>query len=284
MSKRFKKFKRNFIKIINKPEMSILPGQLAYFLVLAVIPTISIVTFGAAFFNLSTDVIYEFLTDSFSENFALLILSAKDSVSETHFSSTLIVIIGYLVASNGASSIIITSNTIYGIKNTGFLQRYLKSFIMISLLVFLLMIMLFIPMFGDTIMNLVSNFSDSTSVVNNVTLFITILQGPLLWFILFLFIKLIYTMAPDKKINTKYVNYGALFTTISWLIVTNVYSFYVNEVANYTALYGNLANLIILMLWFYLLSYCFTIGLALNYHKEEEETFYNIVLNKNNES
>lgn len=280
MNKFLKNFKRNFIKVIKKPEMTVLPGQLAYFLVLALIPTITLVSYGAAILNISTDVLTEFFTSAFSSEFSTFILSAKDSLLSGHFSSTVVLVVGYLVASNGASSIIVTSNTIYGIKNGNYIQRYIKSFVMILILVFLLVTMLFIPMFGDLIISLLTENSNNLNLINNVNLFISVLQGPILWFVLFMFIKLIYTMAPDKKINTRYVNVGALFTTVSWLLVTNVYSIYINEFANYSALYGNLANLVILMLWFYLLSYCFTIGLALNFHKEEDETFYNLVLNK----
>lgn len=280
MIKKLKKFTKNFFKVLRRPEMRVLPGQLAYFLVLAVIPTVSLVTFGAAFFNLSTDVINDFLSNAFSDNFATLILSSKDSFSDLDLPATIILVFGYVVSINGASSIIVTSNTIYGIRDEGIIHRYLKSIVMIIILVFLLILMLFIPMFGNKIIEIFTSANVTSSTLINVTLFIKILQGPILWFILFLFIKLIYTMAPDKKINTSYVNYGSAFTTISWLVVTSSYSIYVNEIANYNALYGNLANLVILMLWFYLLSYCFTIGLALNYHKEEEEKFYNIVLNK----
>ena len=32
--------------------------------------------------------------------------------------------------------------------------------------------------------------------------------------------------------------------------------------------YGNLASIVVLMIWLYLLSYIFTIGLALNYREE----------------
>lgn len=283
MNKKVKNFTKNFWKIIKKPEMSILPGQLAYFLVLALVPTVSLVLFGAGFFNLPTEALSEFLTDSFSESFATLILSANAGTATSNISAIVVVLVGYVVASKGAASIIVTSNTIYGIKNEGFIHRYLKSFIMIIILIFLLIVMLVIPMFGDTIINLYESTSNNDSLINNITLLFTVLQGPILWFMLFLFIKLIYTMAPDKKINTKYVNYGAVFTTVSWLVVTGVYSVYLSEIANYTALYGNLANLIILLLWFYLLSYCFTIGLALNYHKEEEENFHNLVSNKEND-
>ena len=64
------------------------------------------------------------------------------------------------------------------------------------------------------------------------------------------------------------VNYGALFTSFGWVIITTIYSFYINNYANYSVIYGGLANLVILLLWFYLLAYIFVIGLALNYREE----------------
>lgn len=278
MKRKIKKFKRDFKKIATKPEMQILPGQLAYFLVLSIIPTLTLFSIGAAMFNLSSDMIYDFFATAFNQEIAGLILSSNATFTN-HFSIFVIVVIGYVIAANGAASIIITSNTIYGIKNRFSIRRYIKSFLMILILIFLLLFMLIGSMFGDSIILLFTKANTSKSVVDCITMLINIFSGPVMFFVLFLFIKLIYTIAPDKKINPKYTNMGSLFTAVAWIVITTVYSFYVNEIANYSALYGNLANLVILMLWFYFLSYAFTIGLALNYHKEEEETFHDLVLN-----
>lgn len=282
MKKKINDFVKQFIKVLKRPEMAILPGQLAYFLVVAIIPTITTLTIGASYLNLSTDAIYTYLSTAFSEDFAGLILSSGATTQGTGFTAFIIVIVGYYVASNGACSIIITSNTIYGIKNRGYIKRHIKGLIMIFILLLALLIMLFIPMFGDKVILFLMETSNSKIFVDRLGFIFNILEGPMLWLLLFCFIKLIYTMAPDRKICTKYVNYGAIFTTISWVFVSSIYSIYINEYANYNALYGNLANLIILMLWFYFLSYCFTIGLALNYHKEEEN-FYESLLKEENQ-
>ena len=150
---------------------------------------------------------------------------------------------------------------------------------MIFIIIFLFIFMLVIPMFGDKIIELVQFVNMNQEVTNKVTVIIKVLQGPITWFIIFLFVKLIYTMAPDKKISSSEVNYGAAFTTICWIIVTWVYSIYINNYANYNAFYGSLANLVILMLWFYFLAFIFTIGLAFNFHKEEEELTRKLELN-----
>ena len=51
-----KEFFDNFLKVLKRPEMAILPGQLAFFFVLAIVPTITLICYGAAALNLSTDI------------------------------------------------------------------------------------------------------------------------------------------------------------------------------------------------------------------------------------
>jgi uncharacterized BrkB/YihY/UPF0761 family membrane protein len=79
-------------------------------------------------------------------------------------------------------------------------------------------------------------------------------------------------MAPDKKIPSHNVNGGAIFTTFGWIGITALYSYYINTFANYSVFYGSLANIVVLMIWVYFLSYAFVIGMAMNYHQDLEKT------------
>ncbi len=265
-----KEFYENFKKVLFKPEMAILPGQLAYFFVLAIVPTITLISYEAALLNLSTDVIYDFIGSAFSSDIASMLLATTSS-NEKGIGFFLVVIVGYFIASNGPASIIITSNTIYGEKQEGFFRRRLKALIMTFVLVLLFIFMLIVPVFGTKIIELFKFVDLNSNVTDNVSMIITFLQGPITWLIMYFFIKILYTMAPNKKVRSKNVGYGALFTTFSWVIITYIYSYYINNLTHYSTFYGGLANIVILMFWFYLLAYAFTIGMALNYRKEEIE-------------
>lgn len=264
-----KEFFDNFIKVLKRPEMAILPGQLAFFFVLAIVPTITLISYGASLLNLSTDVIYDFLANAFSEDIAAMLLNVPESASGIGLVITMIV--GYYTASNGPASIIITSNAIYGEKQTGFFKRRLKSIIMTIFLVLLFIFMLIVPVFGDKIIELFEYVDLNSSITDKVTTIIRLLQGPVTWLIMYFFIKILYTIAPNKRIKSKNVGYGAIFTSISWIIITYGYSFYINNIAYYSTFYGSLANIVMLMIWIYILAYVFTIGMALNYRKEEVE-------------
>lgn len=267
MREKIKKGLKNFFKIITKPEMEILPGHLAFSFVLSIVPTLTIITYIASMFNVDMTFISSFITEAFSADFADMLLGTNLIIkADIDFFITLIV--AYVIASNGTASVIVSSNTIYGIENDSFLKRRIKAFIMILLIILLFIFLIIFNLFGSKLIEMFQLMDISRQAITNITLIISVLKGPLSWFIIFLFIKVIFTMAPDKKIKSHEVNKGAIFTTISFILVTQLFSMYATNFARYDVFYGNLANIVVLMLWFYLLSYMFTIGLALNYREE----------------
>ena len=266
----FKEFVSNVWLVLQRPELIILPGQLAFFFVLSVVPTITLLSYMTSSLHISTSFVYSFLTKALNPNIASLVSNTLSN-SEVGLRFYISLILGYYLASNGAASMIVTSNAVYGIKDSGFFKRRLKAFIMTVFLIILFIFMLIVPMFGQKIVELIKYVNLNKNVTNTIINVFRWLKGPFSWIIIFMFIKLIFTMAPDKKVPSKNVNVGALFTTVLWIIVTEIYSLYINNFASYDVFFGGLANLVILMVWFYLLSYIFTIGLALNYREEEIE-------------
>lgn len=260
---------KNFKNALFKPEMLVLPGQLAFFFILSIVPTITLIGYGAGLLNLSTDVIYNFLTTAFNKGIAsALVVNPSHALG---FKYIITIIIGYYFASNGAASIIVTSNTIYGIENTSFFKRRLKAFLMTFIIILLFIFMIIVPVLGSRITEMIAYVNMKQSVTDKILSVFNFLKGPITWFIMFIFIKMIYTMSPDKKVESRYVNKGAIFTTIGWVLATNIYSYYIGHYAKYDVFYGGLANIIVLMLWFLILAYILTIGIAVNHKVEEEE-------------
>ena len=270
-----KKRKRNFFKrfwdAFWRPEMLVLPGQVAFFLFLSLVPTITLIGYACSYINISNDLIFNLITKSIGREFSEILTPILTSTEITPaFFITLGV--GYFIASNGMSSIIVASNTIYGIKDSGFFKRRLKALIMELIIVILLLFVLLVPLFGDSIINLLHYINIDSESTEVIVKLLSILQGPISWLIIFMFIKIIYTMAPDKKVPSNSVNGGAIFTTILWISITALYSYYINNFANYSVFYGSLANIVVLMVWVYFLSFVFVIGMAMNFREEQEKT------------
>lgn len=244
-------------------EMGIIPAGLAFSFFLAMIPILSLVFFILTSFNVSLDMIQNLLSEAFPVGVVNLlqpVLTDKITVD-----SLITLIFGCVVATNGIGAIIIASNTIFHIENAPFIKRIIKSFILTIFMILLFSFIVVVPLLGSSILSLfgtVGTFISENEVLVNI-IYIA-LQVPISLLVIFFFIKIVYTIAPDERVSSRYVTKGAIFTTISWLVVTGVYSYYINNIARYDLVYGNLANIVILLLWFYIMAYIFVIGIFLN--------------------
>ncbi len=245
-------------EILNRPEMAVLPGQLAFFLILSLVPIITLIGFVASSFNMSINYLIELIKLNFSDEVVNAIVPIVDG---TGLDVNLIImfIVMFYFAANGPASIIYTANEIHGIKQSSWIIRRIKALIITLILVILYLFVLFVPVLGEKIINAVDYFHIKSILVN----ILEILRGPISWVIIFVFIKTIFTLAPDKKMPGSRINLGAIFTTFGWILMTAIYSYYVSNFARYDLFYAGLSNIAILMLWIYLLSYILVIGLSL---------------------
>lgn len=266
---RFVKIKSFFInvwKIMGKPEMAILPGQLAFFVILSLVPIITLIGYGATFFGLSIDSMIKVLDANFSKSIVNMIVPIISG--ETLDLKLLIMFcVMFYIASNGADSIIIASNEIYNIKQSSWIKRRIKAILLTFVIVTLIMFVLLVPAFGTKIIDAVDYFNIKSTLAS----VLEILQGPISWLIMFIFIKVIYTISPDWPLPSSGINFGAVFTTIGWLVTTYIYSYWINNFARYDIFYAGLSNIAVLMLWIYFLSYIFVVGMSLNHQALEAE-------------
>ena len=257
------KYVKNFYDILMMPAIRILPGNLAYYLVLSIIPIIALIAALCSKFSLSTDDIKNFFDIILPNNVEDILLSVFNSVSSDSL-SVWFVIIGFIMASNGAHSIILSSNILFKIDNKGFLERRIKSLFLTIVLVFLIIFIIVVLGFGNIILSFVLNLKIFKSVSNVIYSSFVILKWPVAIIFIFMLIKVIYTISPDKHIPNKYMNRGARFTTIGLIIASLIYSYYANNIANYSYIYGNLANIIVLIIFVYVISYLLVVGIAMN--------------------
>lgn len=257
--KKLKRWFKRIYKILKLEEMQILPGQLAFFLVVSVfamLPLIALIGSG-------------FVTREFAESLKDLpvgvstVFKSLLDTDSTGYNVFLFMVISLFFSSSGCKSIIVTSDVIYKITENNKVKQSVKAFIMTIILMFIIVFTAVVPAFGDLILTSIKNKYPG-DVINLIIKIFDILKYPLSFLLIFIGVKLIYTMAPDMTIKSKYVNKGALFTTVGWILITRIYAIYLNNINTYNIFYGSLANVVIVLFWFYLLSYVFTLGMALN--------------------
>ena len=260
---RIKGYFKKLLKILSKPEMAILPSNIAFNIILAIIPLLTIVVLIASYFDISIDLVSNLVSSVMPKQVSSIII---DVISGKGFDRSVgfFNIVAFLIASNGTYAIINTSNTLYQVKERDYLKDRVSSIILLFIVIVLFVFLLVVPIFGDNIIKLMTNARLLSNYADDAMIIFNIIKWPISLLIIYLNIKLIYTIAPSKNIRSEETTYGAMFTTFGWIIATLIFKYYLNHFARYDIIYGNLAAIIIMMVWMYFLSYIFVLGMAIN--------------------
>lgn len=258
-----KRILTGFTEILQKPEMQILPGQIAFYFIMSIIPIAAISAIIASYITKS----FDFLDTIGSVMPSVLADILVSLTNDMQFQGVAFVLILYLLlGSNAPASIITASNMLYNVKQPSYLRLKIKSFVMTIIIVMLLLFVVLIPLFGDVIVKFFIEVFNSNFLYNYKWFYI-IIKGVVSFLIMYFIIKVLYTLAPSAKIKSSTTTKGSLFTTIGWIVATYIFAFYITNIASYDVIYGNFANILILLLWVYILAYLFVVGMAFNVDK-----------------
>lgn len=271
MRSRAREFVRKAIAIIKRPDMRILPGQLAFFLVLSMIPLLALVGTIGSKLGLSMTSFRNAL-ESTVPDAVINTLFPADVTTGLNFNVTVFFIAAFLLASNGAYSVITTSNRIYQVEDNSEIRRRSKAVLLTFILVSLLFFLILVPAFGDSLISLAEINLHNEKLASFIRNIYHLGKYPLSLFLLYFNIKLIYILAPDKEVTSNEVRAGAMFTTIFWLLSSKIYAFYVEYFSHYDIFYGSMSNILVLLFWVYILAYIFTLGMSFNQTGVIQET------------
>ena len=82
--------------------------------------------------------------------------------------------------------------------------------------------------------------------------------------VLMVFCLLIYKFLPNRKDKLRKQLPGAVFAAIGWMIVSWIFSVYVDIFKGFSDMYGSLTTIVLIMLWMYFCMYCILLGGELN--------------------
>lgn len=255
---------RGVIEGIKTADVSSSGAQLAYFFLLSLFPLLIFILTLVPFLNLRPEQVFIFLETALPTETYKLISTTMREVLDTRSGSLLSIgIIATLwSASNGVNALVKSLNRSYGIEETRpFLVARGMSLVLTLLFILIILVALILPVFGQTIGRTLFNeigLGDNFLIVWK---FIQILLPPLLIASVLL---IVYWIAPNMPLFLKSVIPGTIFATVSWLLVSYGFSFYINNFANYSKTYGSIGGIIVLMLWLYVIGIVLVIGGQLN--------------------
>jgi membrane protein len=82
----------------------------------------------------------------------------------------------------------------------------------------------------------------------------------------------LYYLGPNHDRRRRNVWPGAFLATVMWLVLTVIFAWYVQNLANYNLMYGSIAAVIALLVWMYLLSVIVLFGCEYNANRDRYDT------------
>jgi membrane protein len=180
-------------------------------------------------------------------------------------------ILGALWAASGGMGAIITSlNVIYRVKETRPWWKQKLTVIGLTLaLALLILVASALVLYGGSIGQLIAT---RVGVGKAFWILWRIVQWPMTFLAMFLSFSIIYYFGPDLQERKWYwVTPGSAVGVILWLIASVGFRIYLHFFNTYSAMYGSLGAVIILMLWLYITGFAILVGGETNWVIENED-------------
>lgn len=248
---------------IGRDDISGLAAQLAYFFLLSLFPLLIFLVTLLPYFSMTQEYLLSFIKDyAPGETMELIETSLTDVMNKNGKLLSFGVIATLWSASNGIHAIVAAFNKAYDVQeNRSFVMERGISILLTFGMIMVIVVALLLPVFGRQIgYFLFSEFGFSEQFLK--------VWNALRWLFssIFLFVVFmgLYWIAPNKKLTCLSAVPGAVFATLGWVVTSLAFSYYVGNFANYSATYGSIGAIIVLMIWFYLSGFIIILGGEIN--------------------
>ena len=263
-------FFRHMWQRIQEDDVPALAAQLAYFFLLSLFPLLIFLVTLVPYLPISEVDILGFFDDyAPGESMDLIKNSLEDIMQKDGKLLSFGLLATVWSASNGINAVVMAFNRAYRVEETrSFIVSRLMAIFLTFAMIFVFLVALILPVFGKEIGSwLFANFGlkeEFLYVWNMLRWVISIL-------ILFIVFLGLYWIAPNKKLTCVSGIPGSIFATGGWVLVSLGFSYYVSNFASYTATYGSIGAIIVLMNWLYLSAYIIINGGEINAYYSEKK-------------
>lgn len=277
-----KKKLKDVIEFINgtaDEHMGAFAAQTAFFIFLSFFPLINIAAALPTYLPIKEEqiisVIYYLLPANFEDYVAGIVHDMYTNKSDSITIFSLVVAIW-----SAAKGIMAMRNGLNEVYRSREARNYLliRGISSIYTIVFILLLIILVPlnMFGTQIaMGIIKRIPGSYLV----TILAYNLKSVATFLLLFIMFELLYTIVPTRKLKFRNQLPGAVFSALSWIVITRLFAFYVDHYASKSYMYGSITTIIMLMIWLDLVMIMLFWGAQLNEYiqsKKENDKEYEL--------
>ena len=259
-----RKFVKEIYYRLMYDEISLLSANLSHYFILSLFPMLIVALALTPYFKIDQQFLLEKI-----QNFAPGDLGDYlfDMISEVlNNKNNTIITVGIVFtlwsASSGIYGIIIAFNNAFRVRDGRiWIVTKLISVVITALFLLGMFVVLALVVFGKQLtyllfhkFNLDEGFYNLWSVLNY--------SFPILFiFIVFVFL---YIMGPNLKLKAISIIPGAIFSTISWTLVSRLFGYYIDHFSSYIKTYGTIGAFMAFIIWLYITGYILIIGAEIN--------------------
>lgn len=235
--------------------------QVAFFMFLSVVPTVILISQILSIFGLSIQDVQAWVNIS---------ITGQDMMrriirySPTGLKDIFLVILAIWASSRMYFGMMRVSNYTFTdgkLATKGWLPDRVKSVvsmvIILITLVISLAVMVYLPIWMDYLFKI-------DLLASNTNKFILAIRWVVMMGLYFFMISYIYASLPHKRVKYREILPGTVFSSIGFLIVTLFYNLFVSRNESSSIIYGYTSNMVVLILWFWMLAWVLIIGIVMN--------------------
>ena len=255
------------IKTVGSHHTGAYAAQAAYFFVLSLIPIFLLLLTMVQFTPVTMVDVLQAVLQVFPESVAPLIRSILVQVyTQSSGMIPLTIIIALWSAGKGVLSVTSGLNCIYANTETrNYLYLRLRASVYTVIFLLAIMLSLVLSVFGNSISALLY---EHLPFLSKVVDFIIRIRTLVTLVVLTVFWDLVYKFLPNRSTRAKTTLRrqlpGALFTSCGWLLISFVFSIYLDIFTGFSSMYGSMTTIILVMLWLYGCMYIILLGGELN--------------------
>nr|WP_243151815.1 YihY/virulence factor BrkB family protein [Clostridium sp. MD294] len=245
-----------FIELIEKYQhdnVAKSAAALTYYMIFALFPFLLFVSTLLGFLNIPLVSLSGHLSQFLPEDMIMLLNVCIVQVTENRSSTVLAFsfIFALWFPLRAINAIMDAINIAYrGKPRKSPLKQKLFTFVYMIVVMLFIIVALFIVVIGENVLQWAGNYLPFSIPIQLITLWSKLRFLPLT-IILFCVLSSLYYASPNERPKRKYVFSGAFMALISWLVFSIAFAYYVDNMANYSVVYGSIGAIIVLLMWFY---------------------------------
>ena len=254
---------KSIYKLYDEAQIPFLAAQTSFFVIMAFFPFVAFTLTLIKASNLDDTLFMQALSSFLPTSAYILTLQILESAQAN---KNLFVSIGGVIASlwpfsRAVESLIASINAVYHGEKKHSLKRLGLSIVLTAAFVLLIILSTLLLLFGRYLGEVLFQYLGSPDTFLQVWDFLRY-QFSVLFILIILMI--LYKTVPDQKVSLGEIFPGAAFATIFWLLLSLVFSLFMNRFFKFASIYGGIAGIILLIIWLFWAMHIILIGAVIN--------------------